>query len=211
MTIPYTLLNGFPHFQGKFLTSKVECQKDGVDPKSLVGTPPTESTSKYYLRMGMNPDGNEVIDDNDLSARRTAEASARDTARRDALTPDQRAREDRIRDGLRAYQEIERLEDLSQKALTRDTDDMNIDRGYRLQAQAAAHRKQWIEQYPEASRAQRARALRDSANHERDLASGALTYDCDGSLSREDQQQRHDSFLRRAAELDRQAAELENQ
>mgnify|MGYP001377210684 CR=1 FL=1 len=36
----------------------------------------------------------------------------------------------------------------------------------------------------------------------RDLARGALTYDCDGSLSQAEQQKRHDTFIKQAEEIE---------
>lgn len=66
----------------------------------------------------------------------------------------------------------------------------------------------WREQYPDAAREERQQMLRDQAAHERHLASGALTYDADGSLSHEDQQHSHDKSIAKAEALEAQASEL---
>jgi hypothetical protein len=209
VSIPYRLTNGFPNFQGKYLVSKTITSEDGVDPKDLVKKAPTPASAKYYLRLGMNPDGNELIDDEDLQIRKNQVRDCAEKARRDSLIPEQRSREDRIREGFAAYEEIEHLFALSYKVLHHDTDGMNVDMGYRLQAQAQNKAHEWALKYPEAANQRKAQALRSDAAHERDLAVGALTYDCDGSLSREDQQNRHDACMNRASELEVKATELE--
>ena len=67
----------------------------------------------------------------------------------------------------------------------------------------------WQARYPGATRRERAAHLRAQADHQRELATGALVYDCDGSFSPAYQQQRHDEFIAAAAKLDAQAAEME--
>ena len=210
LTIPnYSVVGGFPTVQGKWFVSKTACEADGADPRALTTKRPTDSTGKYYLKMGVNPDGNRLVDYDEDERERERKREQAETERKAALTPEQRAREERMAAAAREASEIERLEYLSEKALTRDTDDMNVDRGYRLQAQARSAWKLWAEKYPEARRARDAQALRSQAAHERDLAVGALVYDCDGSLSRDDQQRRHDSHIARAKALEAQASELE--
>jgi len=86
LTIPASVSNGFPHFRGKYLVSKEACAADGVDPQTLVTKAPTEKTGKYYLRMGLNPDGNEVVDLNVEDAERR-EKFSRELAQKWAGVP----------------------------------------------------------------------------------------------------------------------------
>ena len=201
LSIPYELTGGFPNFQGKYLVSKEACGAGGIDPKTLVSKVPISATEKYYLRMGVNPDGNEIIDDDDYRERGSRLQVERESVRRAALTPEQRSLEDKIREGLEAWNEIDRLQYLSHKALTRDTDDMNVDRGYRLQAEASSKAKVWAEKYPEAAAVRRAEQMKSQATELQRQAVGALLYDADGWLSKEDQKKSHDSLMRQAAEL----------
>jgi len=59
--------------------SKAACAAAGIDPKSVqVFTLDAQKPFiRFYLRMGMNPDGNEVIDWNAKEARETAEWKAK--------------------------------------------------------------------------------------------------------------------------------------
>jgi hypothetical protein len=68
--------------------------------------------------------------------------------------------------------------------------------------------KAWQAKYPDAARRERAARLRSQADHQRELATGALVYDCDGSFSSAYQQKRHEEFMAKAADLDAQAAEI---
>ena len=110
-----------------------------------------------------------------------------------------------------AREERTAIDDLyrrSHKALNHDTDDNNVERGYRLQAQADQRLAAWREKNPDARKEERRQTLLAQADREEHLAVGAMTYDCDGSFSAEYQQQRHDEFAAKAAELRRQAAQL---
>jgi hypothetical protein len=77
--------------------------------------------------------------------------------------------------------------------------------GLRLDAQDKL--AAWRKKYPKEAAEERADELRDSAEHHRSLAAGAMLYDADGSLSSDDQKRRADEFNAKAAELDRQAQE----
>lgn len=77
-----------------------------------------------------------------------------------------------------------------------------------LRAEADGRLKLWREKYPAAAKEERRDNLRTQADHEDEMASGALTYDCDGSFSPEYQQQRHDEFKANAEQLRQQAAQL---
>lgn len=91
------------------------------------------------------------------------------------------------------------------------TDDNGVSDGYALMAQARARLAAWREQYADAARQEQAENLRAQAEHERSLASGALVYDADGSLTSEMQQQRHDEHIAKAESLEQQAAEIESE
>jgi len=52
------------------------------------------------------------------------------------------------------------------------------------------------------------RAINDQAEHEDSMAVGALTYDCDGSISPEAQNKRHDEFKAKAKGLRAEAAAI---
>ncbi len=66
----------------------------------------------------------------------------------------------------------------------------------------------WKEKYPAEANREKAEELRQQAQHKRDLAVGALTYDADGWLSSDQQQQRHDDFITEAKSLEREANDL---
>lgn len=55
---------------------------------------------------------------------------------------------------------------------------------------------------------ERAKNLKAKADHERSLAIGALTYDMDGWLNREEQQKRHDEFKANAMKMEREAENI---
>lgn len=210
MSIPYELdAMGFPHFNGKYLVSRKVCESAGVDPKPLICKRPTEATRKYYLRMGVNPDGNRLVDHEQLEGEKSVERRDREAARRAALTDEQRSKEDRIREGQKAWEEVDRLYYLSNKALIRDTDEMNVDRGNRLKARASSLASRILSENPEFANWNKAQRLREQAAHQRELAVGALTYDADGWISREGRQKRHDEMLQKAQALEQEAAKLE--
>jgi len=64
----------------------------------------------------------------------------------------------------------------------------------------------WREKYPAEAREEDAANLRARAAKKRDLASGALVYDCDGSLTSEDMERRSAAFRAEAEELEKRAA-----
>jgi len=66
----------------------------------------------------------------------------------------------------------------------------------------------WREAYPGGAAEHDVQDLRDKASRKRDLAVGALTYDADGSLSSEMQQQRHNEYIAEAVALEALAREL---
>lgn len=63
--------------------------------------------------------------------------------------------------------------------------------------------------FPEEKIADKVAAMRSRAAHIRDVAAGAMLYDCDGSLSYEDQCERRDAGIAEAVAIETQAAQLE--
>ena len=79
---------------------------------------------------------------------------------------------------------------------------------FRLLGLADAALATWQAANPEAAREERRSELRAAADHERDLAAGALTYDADGSITTAEQDRRTAEHRAKATELDAQAAAL---
>ena len=130
-----------------------------------------------------------------------AEKAAKAKADYDALPTEIRAaREERMA--------IEDLFARSHRALTYDTDDMNVERGYKLQAEATRRIAAWRNDYPDEAKEERRRDMYAKADREDSLAVGALTYDMDGSISSEEQQKRYDEGKARAASIRTEADSL---
>jgi hypothetical protein len=82
---------------------------------------------------------------------------------------------------------------------------------YAMLADADAALMAWREQYPKAAARERAEDLRAQADHQDELATGALVYDADGLYSNEDQERRAAEFRARAAELRAEAEKIEKE
>jgi hypothetical protein len=81
LTVPQVeILNGFPTRDGAWFVSKAACETAGLDPRQFNHRAPTGETAHLYLRMGMNADGNELLDYEQVEA----EARARYEAGRPA-------------------------------------------------------------------------------------------------------------------------------
>ncbi len=89
-----------------------------------------------------------------------------------------------------------------------DRDDNNTSDHYRLLAEADAALEAWRAKYPEAAKEERRQAILSEAEHEEQLASGALTYDADGWYDEAQRQKHHDEYMAKARELREQAANL---
>ena len=145
-----------------------------------------------YARMGINPSGLELVDDAaDIAAARKTAAEYR------AAHPEAVERE-----------AISQLFASAYKSEHHDTDDNQMMRAMQQRSEATSRLAAWRAEYPDAARAEDASELRSRAADKRELAAGALVYDCDGSLSREMQQERHDCLMREADDLEAQAAAL---
>ena len=142
-----------------------------------------------FCQEGMNPDGLEVIT--------LAEYQRRAKEERE-----------RIR-ASRTPAEIERdaIDTLYYRAESvKDTEDDQ--EYYDLRIEAKNRFEKWKINYPEDWKKEQAHDLIHKAEHEESMAVGALTFDMDGSLSREDQHRRHDEFLAKAKKLRQEAEEL---
>lgn len=138
-----------------------------------------------WAKIGLNPSGLLVIEQAEYISQQRA-----------ARTPAQVER-DRI-NGLyaKAYQR-------------RDArDDCNTMDYYRIKADADAALAKWRENYPVEAKAEHKAKLLADAGGLRDKAIGALTYDADGWLSREDQKKRHDEFITQAEAIEAKANNL---
>lgn len=93
-------------------------------------------------------------------------------------------------------------------AQAKSVTDEDYSRALYLRSAADAALAAWRIRYQDAAREEQRLVLHDKAEHERELATGALTYDADGWLTYEDQQHRHDEHMAKAANYDRQANEL---
>jgi len=120
------------------------------------------------------------------------------------LENEYRAECDRIAN-LPANRERNAIEALYEEAyrIERGTTDDNVMIPAQLRAEARERMVAWREKYSEAAKAEdRSNALTKAADL-RSKAVGALTYDADGWISREEQKKRHDEFIREAEEIER--------
>ena len=145
-----------------------------------------------YARMGVNPSGLVLADEAAELAESRREADAYLAVHPEVV---ERA-------------EITRLYEAAHRSEHRDTDDNQMMRACQQRARADKLLAAWRIKYPDAARAEKATDLRSQAADKRSLAAGALAYDCDGSLTAEMQQERHDNYMREADELDRAAARI---
>jgi hypothetical protein len=113
------------------------------------------------------------------------------------ITPAQRDRREIINLFARAY----RLENS-------DSED-NVAGPMLLRSKAEALFAAWRVNYPIEAAVERCADMMSKAQDLRDKAVGALTYDADGLLSREDQQARHDEYIHQAEAIEAQAKCLE--
>jgi hypothetical protein len=141
--------------------------------------------ARCFAKLGMSKTGIEVVPCDDLCKQAEAEQ-----------TP--------------AQKERSRISDIYTKANRRlnAKDDMNTSDYFRLLADADATYAKWIADYPADAAKEKAEHLIAKAEHEEDLAAGALTYDCDGSFSAEYQQVRHDEFMAKAAQYRAEASKI---
>ena len=147
---------------------------------------PLACIAKY----GHNESGLLVVDKDEYYAEKRAKAERE-------MTPAQR---ERI--------EIQKLYAKANKIANSESED-NVSKPMAIRSKADKKLADWRKKYPVEAAKEKAADLRAKADHERDLARGALLYDADGWLSKEDQQKRHDEHIAKATELEKQATELE--
>lgn len=206
LSIPYTIgVFGLPTFQNRYLVSKESCAADGVDPKPLITRKPTEKTEKYYLRLGKNPDGNVLVDDAEECAARIADGEAKSIA---LHVGSPRSGDNRKWGSCECCDVVLPPGFGKLRFCGMDTGCMeHMDRdGWHVRC---SDQNACAARVPAAHRARKIRSLRDQASHARSVALGALTYDADGWLSREDRQKSHDEGMAKSATLESQAVELE--
>lgn len=109
--------------------------------------------------------------------------------------------------GAKERAEIDRLFAAAKRCLHSGDED-NVAGYHRLRGQAQRRMEAWRDAYPQEWAEEQATKLRAQAQHERDLATGAMVYDCDGSLSPVDHERRAAECRARAAELEAQAVKL---
>jgi hypothetical protein len=143
----------------------------------------SEIPAEAYTRVGENANGLTVIKRSDYLAAKEA-----------ALTPAQRER-----------REIDKLFAKAERLENSDSED-NVSGPMILRSKARKMLADWQAKYPTDAAEEKHQAMLDKAAHLRDMASGALTYDMDGSISHEEQQKRHDDFINQAKAIEAEAA-----
>jgi len=136
-----------------------------------------------WARMGENAGGLLVIESDEWSRRGQA---------------------DRTRPGGYERAQIDALLFQANRLANGPSED-NVSGPISLRAEARRRLAQWRENYPAEAAEERADELRSLAEHEDHLAVGALTYDADGWISREDQNRRAAEHRTKADEYRRQA------
>jgi len=77
----------------------------------------------------------------------------------------------------------------------------NIEGHFRLRTEADRRLAAWRAKCPRAAAAEYATELQAQANHVEQMAVGAMVYDCDGSLSQDDREQRAANYRAKATDL----------
>ena len=142
---------------------------------------------EVFCKEGMNLGGLEVITLNEHQARAKAK---RDAAR----TPAQIEREAIIELCRKSEAEIDNPHDSILY--------------WKYKNEASARFEKWKRNYPNGWKREQAEDLMSMAERQKSLAVGALVYDMDGSLSAEDQKDRHDKFMQTANEMIKKAEAL---
>ena len=209
--LPYTIgARGFPNWKGRYFISSKQCQRAGIDPKNLIEKPPTHETEQFYLRMGINPDGIELIDVDEFEARRIRQAKEAETARLADMSPARRALEERINKGLREWDKVDEQLWRAERA-AHSSDEDGWDTACRLRASARALAEKIMTEFPEATAIRKAKQLRLKADETRRKSKGALTYDADGWIDAAEQKRRHDEMLAKASEIEAEADRIEKE
>lgn len=143
----------------------------------------SEIPADAFTRVGVNTNGLTVMKQSDYLAGKEA-----------ALAPAQRER-----------REINNLFDEAESLANSDSED-NVSGPMMLRSKAQKMLADWHTKYPTEAAEENRQTMLDKAAHLRDMASGALTYDMDGSISPEEQQKRHDDLINQAKAIEAEAA-----
>jgi len=145
-----------------------------------------------FAKMGLNPSG--------LLVQRYAEIETEQEAKSKAYLAEHPEVMERA--------EIDKLLARGRKINDDWSEEADTGKGFSFIAEAEERLKAWRAMYPEAAREEDARELEAQADHEEDIARGALVYDADGDISREEQVNRHREGMAKAANLRVRAAEI---
>jgi len=129
--------------------------------------------------IGVNPSGLRIVEQSVYLAERAAE-----------ITPAQKERA-----------EINNLYYRAKKIQDSSSED-NVSGPMILRGRADKMYADWCKKYPADAAQEQKDKMKRKAENLRDMARGALTYDCDGSLSQADQQKRHDAMMNQAEEIE---------
>lgn len=129
--------------------------------------------------VGINQSGLQIISQSDYEQQRNA-----------SVTPAQKERAE-INN---LYYRAQRLENSS--------DENNVAGPMIMRGRADKMYADWCKKYPTEAQKEHNEKLVRKAENLRDLARGALTYDCDGYLNQDEQQKRHDTFIKQAEEIE---------
>lgn len=143
----------------------------------------SEIPADAFTRVGENTNGLTVIKQSDYLAAKEA-----------TLTPAQRER-----------REINNLFAKAERLANSDSED-NVSGPMVLRSKAHKMLADWQAKYPTEAAAEKRQTMLDKAAHLRDMASGALTYDMDGSINTGEQQKRHDDLINQAKAIEAEAA-----
>lgn len=92
--------------------------------------------------------------------------------------------------------------------IERSNRDDNVSTPMMLREKANRLLAEWNIKYPDAKNREESNRLKNKAKEKRRLANGALLYDADGSISREEQKTRHDNLIKEAENLENKADAL---
>jgi len=140
-----------------------------------------EIPADAYTKLGVNANGLTFISQEDYSAQTKAE-----------ITP-----------AMRERAEISAIYSKAHKLENSSSED-NVSGPMRLRARANTMLDAWRTKYPNEAKKETNGILLAKAQELRSKAIGALTYDADGWITQEEQQKRHDDFIKQAEALEAQ-------
>jgi hypothetical protein len=138
-----------------------------------------------FAREGVSPSGLEIVDYETIRNEAIA-----------AMTPAQIER-----------QRISSMFEQARRLANSDSDD-NVAGPMIIEGKARAALAQWKKDYPAEAKEEKRKALIAKAEHQEEIASGALHYDADGWLDASERQKRHDEIMAEAKKIREEAASL---